>query len=278
MFQKGMAETPPQAIQFIRTFRLAALQAGSVARRLQGEVSTQKKAGQTTPEGAALTLADLATQDVILWLLHDAFPEAALDAEEETQTVRLFPVPDPDRPLIVVDPIDGTLNYSQGSGDYAVMGGWLTGQAFQAALVHFPVWEETFWAWREGGCWHQKGSAPPVQITPRGNPRRILVQPKLPKPWRQSLRDAGFDLFASHCSAVDTTAPLHGQAAAAISVGPCSRRRPVGLFLTLVAGGTVLFGGRTWHGQDPVGWTQPGEAIIVATNETLAQTIHASLT
>ena len=84
---------------FIEVFRLAALQAGSLARRLQGEIQPQTKKNFTTPESAALTAVDLAAQDVILHLLHQAFPEVAIDAEEETDTVHLFPPFREDRPL-----------------------------------------------------------------------------------------------------------------------------------------------------------------------------------
>lgn len=63
--------------RFIDIFRIAALQAGSVASRLQGEVRTQRKAGAASPEAQALTAVDLATQDVVLHLLHALLPQEA---------------------------------------------------------------------------------------------------------------------------------------------------------------------------------------------------------
>src|SRR5688572_7819916 len=106
---------------FIDAFSLAARQAGAVARRLQGEVRLRQKGG-STPESAALTAVDLATQDVILLALRRALPDVAVDAEEDTETVALFEPAAPGRALVVIDPVDGTLNYSAGSTDYAVMG------------------------------------------------------------------------------------------------------------------------------------------------------------
>ena len=111
--------------RFTKVFRVAALQAGWIARRLQGEVCAQTKKGEKSPEGSALTSVDLAAQDVFFLLLHEAFTEVNMDAEEKTDTLRLFPDNDPGRPTIFVDPVDGTLNYIQGSPDYAVMGAWI---------------------------------------------------------------------------------------------------------------------------------------------------------
>ena len=72
---KFKADQPEK--QFIEVFRLAALQAGALARRLQGEISGETKKNFSTPEGAALTQVDLAAQDVILHLLHETFPQGA---------------------------------------------------------------------------------------------------------------------------------------------------------------------------------------------------------
>jgi hypothetical protein len=50
---------------FIEIFRLASIQAGCAATRLQSDVSLGEKPGQATPEGAALTSVDLAAP--LLW-------------------------------------------------------------------------------------------------------------------------------------------------------------------------------------------------------------------
>jgi 3'-phosphoadenosine 5'-phosphosulfate (PAPS) 3'-phosphatase len=105
---------------FIEIFYLAARQAGCLARHLQEDVRLRAKADETSAEGRALTSVDFAAQDVILLMLRHVFPESSVDAEEETSTAQLFHGAD-GRSTIVLDPIDGTLNYSEGSQDYAVL-------------------------------------------------------------------------------------------------------------------------------------------------------------
>jgi fructose-1,6-bisphosphatase/inositol monophosphatase family enzyme len=265
----GSAEQ--QERRFIEVFSLAARQAGCVAQHLQAEIRAHTKEGALSPEAAALTAVDLAAQDLILLLLHDAFPEAAVDAEEETSTTALFPAAAPQRPLIVLDPIDGTLNYSRGSPDFAVMGAWLRDGAYRAALVYFPRWGELYWT-REGiGCWRQRDGGEPEPVRAAGPRDRVLVHPQLPAAWLEALRAAGFVPEISHCSAVDATAPLSRRGAAAVSLGPHSRRRPTALYLTLQAGGTVLFRDRPWQGEDVIGLCGPGDPIISAADAELAE-------
>ena len=62
-------------LRFIEIFRLATIQVGCAATRLQSEVSLGEKTGQATTEGAVLAAVDFAAQDVILHLLHAAMPE-----------------------------------------------------------------------------------------------------------------------------------------------------------------------------------------------------------
>ncbi|MFO7963409.1 MAG: inositol monophosphatase family protein [Desulfobacterales bacterium] len=261
---------------FIEIFGLAARQAGFVARHLQNGISLGSKKNQKSPEAEALTAVDLAAQDVILTLLHHAFPDAAVDAEEETDTVGLFNTRGPGKPLIVVDPIDGTLNYSRGSSEYAVMAGWLEHEVYRAVLVHFPAMAATYWAIREGGARQRTGDTDgPVSIGPV--PKRVRVTPRVPGTCRRILQDIGFEIVVSRCSAVDATAPVSEDAAAAVSLGRPERRRAVGFLITAEAGGVVRIGERWWKGEDPL--TLPADAAftIVAENRETAERISAAL-
>jgi len=260
--------------RFLSVFRLAARQAGSVARHLQGEVTVHEKEGATTPESAALSAADLATQDVILLLMREAFADLAADAEEETTARALFSPEASGRPLLVVDPIDGSYNYLRGSRDYAVMGGWLREGRFRAALVHFPAWKRTFWG-QGDQAWQQEGDADPTVARLDGPEDHILVTPRLSAERVARLRGAGFTVAVSRCSAVDATAPINGLAAAAVATGPTSRRRPSALYVTLCAGATVFLGGRPWQGEDPVDLVGRDEPIVCATTAELAGRIQA---
>lgn len=257
---------------FMEVFNIAARQAGYVARHLQKEVSLQSKSGEKYPEGEALTAVDLAAQDVILSLLHASFPDSAVDAEEDTATVDLFGPALTGKPLIVVDPIDGTLNYSRGSQEYAVMAALLEEDRYRAALVHFPAVWKTYRAQQGHGCWTEDKLGD-RRIKIGALPQRVLVTPAVSDNYRSALRDTGFEVVVSRCSAVDATAPVTGIAAAALSLGRPGRRRAVGFLLTTEAGGVVRIGDRWWNGEDPLSLPEGRHPTVVAGDRTMVERI-----
>jgi len=97
----------PDPQRFVETLLPALREAAALARSLEGRVENRPKAGESTPAKAALTRADFAAQEAILQPLLQHFPGVALEAEEDTQSARLFPAQGDVR--VVVDPIDGTL-------------------------------------------------------------------------------------------------------------------------------------------------------------------------
>lgn len=262
--------------RFIEIFGLAARQAGLVARYLQQDVSLRIKKGEQSPEGEALTAVDLAAQDVVLLLLHSAFAGSAVDTEEDTESVRLFKPYSRGRPLIVVDPIDGTLNYSRGFKEYAVMAAWLENEMYRAALVHFPALQETYWARAGSGCRKQNtGAGGPLSIGPLS--KRVRVTPTVPERYRHALNHIGFEVIVSRCSAFDSSAPIAGHEAAALSIGRPSRRRAIGFLLTTEAGGVVRIGDRWWKGEDPLGLPADDKPTVVAGNRETAERITNEL-
>jgi myo-inositol-1(or 4)-monophosphatase len=261
---------------FIEIFELAARQAGNVSKYLQGEIPLRSKKGQKSPEGEALTAVDLAAQDVLLLSLHAAFPGAAIDAEEDTDIVGLFRPFSSDKPLIVVDPIDGTLNYSRGSREYAVMGAWLEEGLYRAALVHFPALEETYWAQQGAGC--RKNNARSAERIKIGSlPQQVRVTPRVSETHRNALRDLGFEVVVSRCSALDAVSPAAGRAAAALSIGRPGRRRAIGYLLTIEAGGVVRIGDRWWRGEDPLDLPDERQITVVAGTRDTAERILSAV-
>lgn len=257
--------------QFVHTMRVAALQAGAVARRLQGQVEHGKKAAPGgSPESEALTAVDLATQDVVLYLLADALPDVAVDAEEDTETVRLFPPAGPDRSEVVLDPVDGTLSYLLGSMDYAVMGALIQGGRFAASVAAFPAHGELLWAVAGEGCYAQPERARPERVRVTESTPHVLVSPKTPERWQAALRDAGYEVAMSRCSAVDSAAPALGRGCAVYGGRP-DRRRALPFLLTLEAGGAVLFGDRVWAGEDPHTWDDETDCTVAADTEDRAR-------
>lgn len=264
------------ADRFIGIFRLAARQAGSLARHLQQDVRLKQKEGEDSAEGAALTSVDLAAQEIILLALKDAFPDAGMDAEEKTDTLRFFHRDNGRRPTIVIDPVDGTLNYGTGSPDYAVMGAWLEGGSYLSALVHFPHLEDTYWAVKAKGSRLQRSWNDVRNVTVDRTPGRVLVSPHVSEDLCESLRRTGLEAEVSRCSAVDALAPLTGRASAALTVGRPDRRRALGYLITLEAGGAVWTGDRWWNGEDPL--TLPdyrGITLVAGTKETAGRIMDA---
>jgi len=263
--------------RFIEVFRAAALQAGAVARRLQGEIRPRSKEGDN-PESEALSAADLASQDVLLLRLADAFPHAAVDAEEDTQTARLFPPPAPEQPLIVVDPIDGSLNYLRGAKAYAVMAAWIAGGQYLASVIYFPAWRIMYWAEAHKGCYRQRDGGTPEPAAWTNLPRRILVPPRTPQAARRRLQALGFDVKVSHCSAVDSAGPALGRAVGSAGLLAPDRRRAIGFLLACEAGGSVMFPDGPWHSGDPkVGARKLGAHAVADSEERARRILSAAL-
>lgn len=93
-----------------------------------------------------VTAADVAAERVIVEHLRAAFPDHAIEAEEEVRDA-----PD-DRPRWFVDPLDGTVNFVHGLPVFAVSIALLSGREPLVAVVHAPKLGETFRARRGGGA------------------------------------------------------------------------------------------------------------------------------
>lgn len=266
------------ARRFVDVFWAAARQAGAVAQHLQGHVRDLGKEGSDSPESAALSVADLATQDVLLLRLAEAFPDLAVDAEEDTDIARSFPPPARDRPLVILDPIDGSLNYLDGSPDYAVMAAWIERGRYTAAVMHFPAWPATWWAVRGGGC-HRRapdGRDTPALLRDGELPRRVLVPSSTPADACACLQAGGLSLQTSRCSAVDAAAPVLGRALGSVYAGTPDRRRAIGFLLVTEAGGSVRFADGPWDASDPEA-PPPRGACAVAGDDALARSLLAAV-
>jgi len=128
---------------------LAARQAGVVALAFQGKVANDGKivAAVTTEESelvkvqreAKTQIGELVQEIILLSLREVVDPKKILlDAEEDTPLARLFGKGRGTMSL-VIDPIDGTLEYLQGRNDYAVCIGIVDRGRMKLALVFFPA-------------------------------------------------------------------------------------------------------------------------------------------
>ncbi|HSU65906.1 MAG TPA: inositol monophosphatase [Tepidisphaeraceae bacterium] len=102
----------------------------------------------------AVTDADRASQRFIVAGLRRRFPEDGIIGEEnETGNAITFDVPDPDRRIWVIDPIDGTNNFIAGLGAFAVCIG-LIERGMPVLGVVFDVTRDLVYSAAKGeGTW-----------------------------------------------------------------------------------------------------------------------------
>jgi fructose-1,6-bisphosphatase/inositol monophosphatase family enzyme len=196
----------PDPQRFVETLLPALREAAALARSLEGRVENRPKAGESTPAKAALTRADFAAQEAILRPLLQHFPGVALEAEEDTQSARLFPAQGDAR--VVVDPIDGTLrSYLQAEGPYAVLVGLAFEDRYEAALVALPREGLFFEAQRGKGARMALDPDPfrPARVDPEA--RRIMVSYEAPAGLEDRLRERGYEVVHG-CGGALSVAPL----------------------------------------------------------------------
>lgn len=229
---------------FVDDLGPALRQAAAIARALEGRVPNRPKHGEATDVKAALTLADTAAQESILVALQERYPDVALRAEEETPAVASFPPEDAGRPLVVVDPIDGTLHsYLEHRGPYAVMFGIAVQGRYEAALVALPR-EGLFFDGVRGGEARRsrpRGEARPVRAEASGN--AVLVSHEMPEAVIERLRARGLEVSFG-CGGAIAVAPLipgvRGGLRLAKPGVSVSVRGRIGVLIARVAGATAL--------------------------------------
>ena len=126
---------------------LATRQAGIVANAFQGKVQNEKKhmsatkgePVRITAAKEAKTIIDETIQDILLLALKNVIdPQSfVLDAEEDTPFVKIFRS-DGNGASIIIDPIDGTLEYLEGRDDFSVCICAIEDGRMALAFVFFP--------------------------------------------------------------------------------------------------------------------------------------------
>jgi 3'(2'), 5'-bisphosphate nucleotidase len=115
-----------------------AVRAGAEVWRIQrgGELGVELKAGDEP-----VTIADRKSSEIIVAGLREAFPQDALISEELPAAPTAL---GSDR-LWLVDPIDGTKDFIQGTDGFAIMIGLVRGGRPVMGVVHIPAQQRTYW-------------------------------------------------------------------------------------------------------------------------------------
>jgi myo-inositol-1(or 4)-monophosphatase len=144
--------------------RAAALAVAEAAAREAGELLLARMghlaAGEVRSKSAArdlVTAADVESERHLVARLRAAFPEHAIEAEEEVHDdagddARGDAREEGARPRWFLDPLDGTVNFVHGLPAFAVSVALYAGGRPEVAVVHLPRLAETFTAVRDGGA------------------------------------------------------------------------------------------------------------------------------
>ena len=98
-----------------------------------------------------VTEADKASERLILDFLHNRYPDHAIMSEESGDDHRHA------RCQWIIDPLDGTVNYSAGIATYCISIGLKVGGVTRMGYVYAPTLDEEFWAIRDKGAYGPYG-------------------------------------------------------------------------------------------------------------------------
>jgi 3'-phosphoadenosine 5'-phosphosulfate (PAPS) 3'-phosphatase len=262
---------------------------------MQGRVANEGKVDDTQfpnddaalrSRRAAKTLADEVTQEILLLAASHLLDAAVtdLDAEETTPSTELFSQSQTPRQTLIVDPIDGTIEYCEGKSSYSVCVGLERGGEVVVALVYFPG-RDTMYRHISGEptVIVERVSTNPHECQLRASPT-TLAHPIVYKNGRVSpgtvaaLESAGFrvhDDTDNQIGAPDAIlACLTGEAVAYVS----HTRQMRDILLGAVIGGLPSGGAFDWSG-DRLTWPQGGRvarAVFMA-DDTLQQRLWPCL-
>jgi len=147
----------------LETLHLIATTAGQVVLEVYETLSI---AVEHKGPGDPVTAADRRANRLIVQRLHHAFPDIPIVAEE-SESASFAGFREADR-VFFVDPLDGTREFIQRNGEFAVMIGLLEGLTALAGVVHAPV-PGTMWIGAVGlGAWRLDsvaGRRRPVRVS-----------------------------------------------------------------------------------------------------------------
>lgn len=228
--------------RFLDRMSLAARQVGVVALQFHGKVANRGKEVGAGYENAlhraaaeALSDVDLAAQEILLLALAEHYPFVRVEPEEETPLVARFAGNDSPY-TVVLDPIDGTLNYISLGGQFAVAVGLLEHERFVASLVYFPLRGELHRAVRDAGSRVERVAAAPQGTVPLSRDV-VFHDTATPAEAIAAIERLGLTCTRSGCSMVDSTVAATALGVASFCARRPSIRRAIGALVSREAGG-----------------------------------------
>src|SRR5205809_977315 len=155
--------TPNTDSRFAREIRIAnelARAAGAVLLRHYHTPFLVEQKVNALQEMEEVTAADREANDLIVNRLSAEFPDDGILAEESKDTERRL---EKER-VWLIDPMDGTKNFVQRDGDFAVQIGLSVAGESVVGTVYQPVREVLYWASKGVGSWIEDANRPRRQM------------------------------------------------------------------------------------------------------------------
>jgi len=136
-----------------------------------------------THPGDLVTVADVESEQAFERILPELLPGSVVIGEEgasaNSDVLRALAG---DAPVWIVDPVDGTANFVNGSPVFAVIIALVRRGETLMGWIHDPVAHRTLWAEKGAGAWLEEGTAVPTRVT-------------LPPPASEALADLSAALY-----------------------------------------------------------------------------------
>ncbi len=164
--------------QVAQTGRQAALAAGEVLRRNYSQPHQIIMKGAIDP----VTESDLESQELIIALIRQTFPDHVILAEEMSGQPPPAVQESPYR--WIIDPLDGTVNFAHGYPAFCVSIACEAAGGLQYGVIYDPLRDELFEARRGQGAWL---NGQPIQVSTTARLERALVATGFPYDIRERL-------------------------------------------------------------------------------------------
>lgn len=168
------------ASEFVEAAVEAALKAGEIQMTLLPEGRAAKQVRTKRNPADLVTRADRMSEEVIVGLLHDRFPDHGIFAEEGSRHKG-------DDYRWLVDPLDGTTNFAYGVPMFCVSIGLERAGKVIAGVVYHPPLGEMFCADRGGGAFlRRNGLDEPIRVSGIDTVAESIVATGLPYDIREN--------------------------------------------------------------------------------------------
>ena len=191
------------------------------------------------------TAADRAVETAIVRALRDAFPQHRIEGEEFGAAGG----GDPDAPLFLIDPIDGTTNFAWGIPHFGLVITEVTGGAITSGAVFDPMLDEMVCADLGAGA---TLNGAPLAVRTVTDPQLALIGAGLPVPGQvQSVTEDAY--FAALRRCMDVTSGVRRLGSAALSTAWVAAGRLDGFFEDML--------GMMDHGASSLAVTEAGGIV-----------------